>query len=297
MSPYTQTAPQFQIGQKKAGYGHPTFLIAEVGINHNGDLELAKKIIKLAHDAGFDAVKLQKKNPDLSVPEHQKSVTRETPWGVMTYLEYKKKIEFWEQEFDALDVYCRQLGIMWFASPWDEESVDFLEKYRVPCHKVPSALLTHTAFLEKLAKTGKPIILSTGMSTLEQIDQAVSILRGSPLALLHCTSTYPCALEELNLAAINTLRERYPEHVIGYSGHEPGLLPSVMAVGAHDAHIIERHVTFSRTAWGTDQAASLEKAGMETLVRDIRNVPIMRGDGVKRVYDSELPVMKKLRKY
>lgn len=289
--------PTIKIGNKKIGQDNQCFLIAEVGINHNGDVELAKKIIKLAHDAGFDAVKLQKRNPDVATPEHQKNILRETPWGLITYLDYKKKIEFWKEEFDVIDAYCKELGIMWFASPWDIESIDFLENYNVPCHKVPSALLTHDDYLKKLAQTGKPVILSTGMSTLDQVDRAMEILHDVPVAILHCTSTYPCSMDELNLAAIDSLRGRYPDQVVGYSGHEPGILPSVMAVGAYDAHIIERHVTFSRTAWGTDQAASLEKHGMENLIRDIRNVPRMKGDGIKKVYDSEIPVMKKLRKH
>lgn len=284
------------IGKHRLGNGHPTFLIAEVGINHNGDVKLAKQIIKLAKDAGFDAVKLQKRNPDVSVPEHQKGVMRETPWGNLTYLEYKKKLEFGKKEYQQIDAYCKRLGIMWFASPWDIESIDFLEEFEVPCHKVPSALLTHSDFLKHLKATKKPIILSTGMSTEKEITHAVEILRGAPLAILHCTSTYPCALEELNLEYINMLRKKFPYAIIGYSGHETGVLPSVVAVATYGAAIIERHVTNNRTAWGTDQAASLEKHGMETLVRDIRNVPKMRGDGKKRLYQSELAVKKKLRK-
>ncbi len=293
----TAHKPMVTIGNRKIGPGEPTFVIAEIGINHNGDLDLAKQIIKLAYDAGFDAVKLQKKNPDLSVPEHQKGVMRETPWGEMTYLDYKKRIEFWEEEFKAIDAYCKELGILWFASPWDIESIDFLERFEVQAHKIPSALLTHTEYLQRLNKTGKPMILSTGMSTLEEIDTAVKLLSNVPLAILHCTSTYPCKIEELNLSTIDALRERYPDKVIGYSGHETGVLPSVIAVASHGADIVERHVTYNRTAWGTDQAASLEKNGMELLIRDIRNVPRMKGDGTKKVYDSERPVLKKLRKH
>ncbi len=285
-----------KIGDKRVGIGKPCFVVAEIGINHNGDINIAKQLIKLAHDAGFDAVKLQKKDPDISVPERQKKIKRETPWGELTYLEYKKRIEFEKKEFGEIDKYCKKLGIMWFASSWDIKSINFLEKFNVPCHKVPSALLTHKEYLKHLKKTNKPVILSTGMSTIKQIDEAVKILEGTPLVILHCTSTYPCKMEELNLKAIETLRERYKDHVVGYSGHEVGILPSVLAVGLHNAAIVERHVTISRAMWGTDQAASLERRGMENLLRDIRNVPKMEGDGQKKVYNSELPVMKKLRK-
>jgi N-acetylneuraminate synthase len=211
-------------------------------------------------------------------------------------LEYKKKIEFWEKEFNEIDTHCKKLGIMWFASPWDTESVDFLGKYNPPCYKIPSALLTHEEYLQHLKRTGKPIIMSTGMSTLEQIDQAVRILSDQSLAVLHCTSKYPCAMEELNLKCIDMLRKRYPHVVIGYSGHEPGVLPSVVAVAAHGATIIERHVTLNRSMWGTDHASSLERKGMENLIRDIRNLNRMQGDGQKQIYDSELPVIEKLRK-
>lgn len=289
--------PSITIGGRKIGADKPCFVIAEIGINHNGSVEIAKKIIDLAHGAGFDAIKLQKKNPDISVPEHQKNILRETPWGIMSYLEYKKRIEFGEKEYKELDSYCKKLGMMWFASSWDEESIDFLEKFNVPCHKAPSALITHNEYLQRLQKTKKPIILSTGMSTLTQIDNALKILNGSPVALLHCTSTYPCDLGELNLSVMESLRKRYKNKVIGYSGHEGGILPSTIAVATYRAAIVERHVTLQRMMWGTDQAASLEKNGMETLIRDIRNVPKIKGDGKKKIFQSELAVMKKLRKF
>ena len=285
-----------KIGDRKVGVGEPCFIVAEIGINHNGDINIAKQIVKLAYDAGFDAVKFQKKNPDMSIPEHQKRIKRETPWGVISYLKYKKRMEFGEKEFQELDKYCKELGIIWFASPWDIESIDFLEQYNVPCHKVPSALLTHNKYLKHLKKTNKPIILSTGMSTPKQVERAVKILNGVPLIILHCTSTYPCEVEELNLKVIDVLRKKYKNKLIGYSGHEVGILPSAVAVATCGAVVVERHVTLKRTMWGTDQAASLERKGMENLIRDIRNVSKILGNGRKKVYDSELPMIKKLRK-
>lgn len=282
------------IGDYQIGEGKPCFLVAEIGINHNGDIAMAKKLIGIAHEVGFDAVKFQKRNPDIAVPDHQKAIPRETPWGVLSYLDYKKKIEFSEEQYKEIDEFCRDRGILWFASAWDTESVDFLEKFSIPCYKIPSACLTDDNLLKYIRSKGKPVILSTGMSTIEEIDHAVEILRDTLLVVLHCTSTYPCATEELNLKCIDTLRERYKKPT-GYSGHEPGIMPSVVAVAAHGACVVERHITLNRSMWGTDQAASLEKRGMELLVRDIRMVPVMGGDGVKQVYDSELPIKKKLR--
>lgn len=283
-----------KIGDKKIGYKEPCFIVGEIGINHNGDVNLAKKLISIAHQKGFDAVKFQKRNPDVCIPEEQKNKEKETPWGTMTYLEYKHRMEFGKKEYEEINNYCKEKGIIWFASAWDLDSVDFLEEFNVPCHKIPSPLLANDELLLKLKSIGKPIILSTGMSTLEQIDHAVEILKDSPLIILHCTSTYPCKMEELNLRFIPVLRKRYGK-ITGYSGHETGITPSVVAVGAFGAALVERHITVNRTLWGTDQVASLEPRGMELLVRDIRNVPLMKGDGRKVVYESEIPVMKKLR--
>jgi len=283
------------IDNKKIGYDQPCFIIGEIGINHNGDIEIAKKLIDLAAEYGFDAVKFQKREPELCVPENQKQILRETPWGVMPYIEYKKRMEFNEWQYKEIDLYCKEKGILWFASPWDIPSIDFLEKFNPPCYKVASALLTDKEFLQKLKNTSRPIILSTGMSTLGQVDEAVKLLGLHNLAILHCNSSYPAKDEELNLKCIPMLLERYKEGVIGYSGHETGVMPSVIAV-SYGACIIERHITLDRTMWGTDQAASLEPRGMELLVREIRRLPIIIGDGIKRVYDSELSIMKKLRK-
>ena len=284
-----------KIGNKKIGPGEQCFIIGEIGINHNSDINIAKKLIDVAKEKGFDAVKFQKRNPDVCVPEDQKSREVETPWGKMTYIEYKHKMEFGEKEYKEIDDYCREKDIIWFASPWDLDSIDFLEKFNVPCHKVPSCMLTDHEFLLKLKNTGKPIILSTGMSTLEQIDAAMDIFDDHPLVVLHCTSTYPCQKEELNLSFIPVLRERYGK-ITGYSGHEVGVTPSILAVAAFDAHVVERHITLNRSLWGTDQAASLEPRGMELLARDIRSIPDIKGSGKKVVYDSEVPIMKKLRK-
>jgi len=282
------------IGDKHIGYDKPCFMIGEIGINHNGDVENVKKIIDLAVLYGFDAVKFQKRDPELCVPDEQKNLPKETPWGNMTYLEYKKRMEFDEDQYREIDEYCKEKGIIWFASPWDIPSVDFLEKFNPPCYKVASALLTDKELLLKIKSTGKPIILSTGMSTLKQVEDAVKIL-GEDIIILHCNSSYPAKDEELNLKFIPSLIEKYKNSFIGYSGHESGVTPSVIAV-AYGACVVERHITLNRTMWGTDQAASLESRGMELLVREIRRLPVISGDGIKKVYDSEVFIMKKLRK-
>lgn len=271
-----------------------TFIIAEIGINHNGDINIAKKLIDVAIEAGCDAVKFQKRNPDISIPEHQKTIMRETPWGYMSYLEYKKKIEFGEKEYKEIDEYCKKKGIIWFASVWDEESVDFLEKFNVPCYKIPSAHLTNYSLLKKVGLTGKPVIMSTGMSTIEEIDKAVFEDLGiDNLMIMHCHATYPCKDEELNLNVIKALKDKY-NIFVGYSGHEDGIFGTEAAV-VLGAVAVERHITLNRGMWGTDQAASLEPRGLNILVRDIRRWEKLKGDGIKRVYDSELPVRKKLR--
>jgi len=282
------------VGNRLVGHHQPVFVIAEIGINHNGDVEIAKKLIDVAVEAGCDAVKFQKRTPAICVPPEQAGVIRETPWGTMTYLEYKERIEFGHAEYSTIDAYCRHSGIVWFASPWDVPSVAFLEQFDVPVHKVASACLTDDDLLRALRTTNKPIIMSTGMSTLEEIDHAISLLDRSRLILGQATSTYPCKPEELNLRAIESLRDRY-QVPVGYSGHETGLQTTVASV-ALGAAFIERHITLDRAMWGTDHAASVEPQGFIRLVRDIRTVQSALGDGNKRVYDSEIQVRKKLRR-
>ncbi|HET6336168.1 MAG TPA: N-acetylneuraminate synthase family protein [Polyangiales bacterium] len=282
-----------EIGGIKVGAGQPVYIIGEIGINHNGELENCKKLIDVAAAAGCNAVKFQKRTPELCVPEKQKSVTRETPWGIMTYLEYRHRIELNQEQYSEIDRYARSKGLHWFASCWDMPSVDFIDKYEPVAYKIASASLTDDALLRYVANKGRPVILSTGMSTLDEIDHAVSLFDKSRLLITHATSTYPCSPDELNLRVMGTLRNRYNVPV-GYSGHETGLQTTVAAV-ALGACIVERHITLDRATWGTDQAASVEPAGLHRLVRDIRVVERAFGDGMKRVYASELPIRAKLR--
>tara|TARA_Y100000310_G_C20649606_1_gene798615 strand:+ start:207 stop:1052 length:846 start_codon:yes stop_codon:yes gene_type:complete len=277
-----------------------TYIIAEIGINHNGDLSIAKKLIDIAAAAGCDAVKFQKRNPDVCVPEHQKNVVKDTPWGSMTYLEYKRKTEFGRKEYDEIDRYCEERKIKWSASPWDQESLDFLLKYNIPFIKIPSAMLTNKPLLEACLSSGKKVILSTGMSTEDEISEAVSFLEEritlkskSSYAILHCNSTYPAPLEELNLSCIRTLQERFHCEV-GYSGHEFRLGTSVAAIYL-GASIIERHITLDRTMWGSDHLSSIEPQGLFKLVSGIRELEKAYGDGVLSVSESEKDVRKKLR--
>lgn len=286
---------EVKIGNRLVGDGHPAYIVAEIGINHNGDLELAKRMIDAAVHAGVDAVKFQKRTPEVCTPPEQQKQMRETPWGYITYLEYRKRVEFGEKEYREIDRYCRKKNIVWFASVWDEPAVDFLERFDLPAYKIPSAALTDHNLLRYVRKTGKPIILSTGMSTMEQIHQAVNVLGRANLIITHCTSTYPCEPEELNLRMIETLRREFPEAPIGYSGHEVGLVPSAVAV-ALGACMVERHLTLDRAMWGSDQAASVEPGGFERLVKYIRVTEAALGDGVKRVYESELPSLRRLRR-
>ena len=273
----------------------PTYIIAEIGINHNGSLEAAKKLIDVAAVAGCNAVKFQKRNPDVCVPEHQKSVMRDTPWGKMTYLDYKYKVEFEKREYDIIDEYCRQKNIAWSASPWDLDSLDFLMGYDIPFIKIPSAMITNEELMRASAATGKKIIFSTGMSTLEEIDQAVQWMNeeNTPFSLLHCNSTYPAPLEDLNLSCIPVLKEKY-QCEVGYSGHEFRLGTTVAAVYL-GATILERHITLDRTMWGSDHLASVEPQGLIKLVRGVRELESAYGDGRKRVTEGELPIRKKLR--
>ena len=286
---------EIQIGTRLVGNGHPTYIIAEIGINHNGRVEIARELIKAAVDAGVDAVKFQKRTPAVSVPDHQKDQMRDTPWGYITYLDYRYKVEFGRDEFDEIDAYCKSLGIDWLASSWDLESLAFIDAYNPPAHKIPSALLTDHELLRAVKETGKPAILSTGMSTMEEIQAAVDVLGVDKLLICHTTSSYPCPPDELNLRMIQTLQETF-DCPIGYSGHEVGLVTSAIAVGL-GACLVERHVTLDRAMWGTDQAASVEPQGMRTLGKCIRVTEKALGDGVKHVYDSEQSILKKLRKY
>lgn len=287
-------AKELKIGNKTIGAGHPTYVIAEIGINHNGDIEIAEKMIRAAKEAGVDAVKFQKRTPLLCVPPEERSKMRETPWGYITYLEYREHVEFGQKEYARIDALCKELGIDWFASVWDEEAIDFLEQFDPIAYKVPSASLTDNGLIDKLNSTGRPIILSTGMSTMEQIRASVAHFDMNNLALTHATSAYPCDPSELNLRMVETLTKEF-DCPVGYSGHEVGLIPSVVAVGL-GASIVERHFTLDRSMWGTDQSASVEPGGMERLVKYIRVTEQALGDGVKKVYDSELPSLKKLRR-
>lgn len=272
-------------------------IIAEIGINHNGDIVKAFDLIDVAIEAGCDYVKFQKRVPELAVPASQWNKVKETPWGEMSYLDYKKRIELNEVNFLDIKLYCKG-HIQWFVSCWDIPSVDFIMGehrhcyYDVPYIKIPSACLTNDDLLRHARDTGKPIILSTGMSTIEEIDHAVDIF-GTDITLLHCTSCYPCKPEELNLNMIPVLKERYGCKV-GYSGHEVGLGTTVAAV-ALGAEMVERHITLDRSMWGTDQSASVEPQGLRKLVKDIRTLEKALGDGIKKVYPSELPVREKLR--
>jgi N-acetylneuraminate synthase len=283
------------IGGVAIGANEPVYVIAEIGLNHNGDVEIAKQLIDVAADSGAQAVKFQKRTPAISTPEHMKNVPRETPWGTMTYLEYRYRVEFDREQYIEIGDYATLRGLSWFASPWDEVAVDFLEDLGVVAHKVASASVTDIAMLEALARTGKPIILSTGMSTLDQIDRAVETLGTDNLVILHATSTYPLPPEEANIRMIPVLQSRYPGVPIGYSGHERGLQISIGAV-ALGAVAVERHITLDRTMWGSDHAASLEPVGFEHLVRDIRVLGEALGDGVKRIFPGELAPLAKLRR-
>ena len=284
-----------KLGNRTLTKDSNAYIIAEIGINHNGNIDIAKKLIDVAKKAGCDAVKFQKRNPDVCVPEKQKSIMRETPWGYISYLDYKYKVEFEKEEYDIIDEYCKKNEIHWFASPWDVDSVNFLSQYNIPALKVPSASLNDKELLLAMAKTNIPIIISTGMSTQNEVDDAVSILKDSQLAVLHCVSTYPTPTNELNLNVIKTFQSKYPNLIIGYSGHETGLSTTYAAV-AMGAKIIERHITLDRSMWGTDHSASIEPHGLKTLVSNIRDIESALGDGIKAVTPGEVPIREKLRR-
>ena len=284
-----------RIGDRLVGPGQPVYVIGEIGINHNGDLRTALALVRAAKVAGMDAVKFQKRTPEVCTPRDQWDLERDTPWGRMTYLDYRHRVEFGAEEYRQIDDYCRELGIDWFASPWDVESLDFLGAFNQPAYKVASASLTDDVLLRAVRDTGRTVILSTGMSTPEQIRHAVEVLGSRNTVLLHATSTYPAPPEQLNLRMIGTLAAEYPNVPIGYSGHEVGLQSTLCAV-ALGACVVERHITHDRAMWGSDQAASVEPEGMRRLVRDIRVVESALGDGVKQVYDGERAAMRKLRR-
>jgi len=282
-----------RIGNRLVGDDQPCFIVAEIGINHNGDIDLAKRLISVAVAAGCDAVKFQKRTVHVVYTPEELAKPRENPFGP-TNGDLKYALEFEQEEYEEIDHFCHSVKMPWFASPWDEESVDFLEQFRPPVYKVASACLTDDHLLRRIRATARPIILSTGMSTYGEIDHAVDVLGKDDLVLLHATSTYPANYDELNLRAIPTMKQRY-ELPVGYSGHETGIPSSVCAV-ALGACCVERHITLDRAMWGSDQAASLEPNGITRLVRDIRLWEQSKGDGVKRVYEREMPIIKKLRR-
>ena len=269
-------------------------IIAEIGINHNGDIDVVKKLVDVAAETGLNAVKFQKRTPELCVPRDQWDIERDTPWGVMKYIDYRYKVEFDESEYSEISDYCDSKGIDWFASPWDEEAVDFLDKFDTPCYKIASASVTDMILLEKVHSTGRPVIMSSGMSTMDEIRAGVDALGRDNLLICHSTSAYPCEPSELNLRMIDTLSKEF-DVPIGYSGHETGL-STTLAATVLGACLVERHITLDRAMWGSDQSASIEPQGVAKLVRDIRVVESALGDGVKKVYDSELGVMQKLRR-
>ena len=282
-----------KIADKHIGDGYPCFIIAEIGINHNGSVDLAKKMIDIAVTTGCDAVKFQKRTIDIVYTKEELAKERNSVFGT-TNGDLKRGLEFGLNEYKQIDEYCKEKGILWFASCWDEASVDFIEQFNPPCYKIASASLTDDKLLKHTKSKGKPILLSTGMSTMEEIRHAIEILGKEDLVIYHCTSTYPSNADETNLRVIETFKKEF-ECPIGYSGHERGVTPSVLAV-ALGANSVERHITVDRTNWGSDQAASLEMAGLYHMVRDIRQVPLLLGDGQKIVYKRELPIIDKLRR-
>ena len=283
------------IGNFAISEDSPAFIVAEIGINHNGEIGIAKDTISAAAASGANAVKFQKRTPALCVPMNQREILRETPWGTMTYMDYRYRMEFSIEQYVELKSFAENLGLQFFATPWDIDSVKFLVQLGIPCIKIASASLTDVELLDAVALTSLPIIISTGMSTLEEIELAVERIRGNDFIIAHSTSTYPCPTEELNLMMVKTLKDKF-KCIVGYSGHESGVSTTVAAV-VLGAKYIERHITLDRAMWGSDHAASLEPQGFSRLVRDIRVYEKALGDGVKKVYDSEIPFREKLRKH
>ncbi len=282
-----------KIADLSVGAGQPCFVIAEIGINHNGSVEIAKKLIDIAKSAGCQAVKFQKRTVDIVYTKEELAMARPNPFGE-TNGDLKRGLEFGYDEYFEIDKYCKEKDILWFASCWDKESVDFIDQFAPPCYKIASASLTDDELLVHTKNKGKPILLSTGMSTVEEVEHAVEVLGTEDLILFHCTSTYPTDADEINLLAIPSLITKF-DCPVGYSGHERGVTPSVLSV-AYGAVSVERHITLDRAMWGSDQAASLEPEGLFRMIRDIRLVPIYAGDGKKIVYESEKPILKKLRR-
>ena len=286
------------LNNRQIGEGQPCYIIAEIGINHNGSLDTAKQLIDEAVNAKADAVKFQKRTPEICVPKSQWNTVRDTPWGLMTYIDYKRKTEFGYEEYAEIDRYCREKSIDWFVSTWDVEAVEFMEHFDTPLYKLASASLTDFPLIDRILSTHRPLMLSTGMSTVHEIEEAMNRVHRFdnkyPVMIAHSTSAYPCKPEELNLKMIQTLRRMFPNVPIGYSGHETGLATTV-AAAAMGATFVERHFTLDRAMWGSDHAASIEPQGFQRLVRDIRDVEMAAGDGIKKVYESEMAPMKRLR--
>ena len=284
-----------KVGRKEVSAISPTYLIAEIGINHNGDLNIAKKLIEESAKAGFDAVKFQKRTVDVVFTKEELLRPRESVFGD-TNGALKYGLEFDATDFAEISAHCKNLGIDWFASPWDVESLNFLEQFDVVAHKVASACLTDRKLLQAMRKTGKPVFLSTGMSSIEQVREALSLLDSKNTILMHAVSVYPAKPEQLNLGWIEDLKINFPEIPVGYSGHEAGVTPSLIAVAKYGAVCVERHVTLDRAMWGSDQSASLEPQGMERVVKYIRSIPIVCGNGSKVVLEEEKPILEKLRR-
>jgi N-acetylneuraminate synthase len=284
-----------RVGRKTVSDASPTYLIAEIGINHNGDIEIAKKLIDESVKAGFDAVKFQKRTVEIVFTKEELLRPRESVFGD-TNGDLKNGLEFGLAEYKEIAKHCKNLGIDWFASPWDVESLHFLEDFGVVAHKVASACQTDKSLLEAMRKTGKPIFLSTGMSTINQVKNAISILDEKNTILMHAVSVYPARQEQLNLSWIDDLKSNFPSIPVGYSGHEAGVTPSLIAVAKYGAVCVERHVTLDRSMWGSDQSASLEPQGMERVVKYIRSIPVVCGTGNKSILEDEKPILEKLRR-
>lgn len=269
--------------------------IAEIGINHNGDINIAKELIKKCKEAGADVVKFQKRNPDLCIPESRKNNIRKTPWGEMKYIDYKKRIEFGKKEYDEINKYCKEVGIKWTASVWDKDSLNFLVQYDIPFIKIPSACITNIKLISVVNNVGIPVVMSTGMSSLEEINRAVNILDSSDLTILHCNSSYPTPENEINLNRIKTLKKLFPGHIIGYSGHEEGIYPTICAA-VIGAEVIERHVTLDKNMWGTDHSASLDMSDLNKLIKKINQVNYWLGSGDINITKSEISTKNRLRR-